>query len=74
MLCNRGGLAPTIALFYPRNVCLLYNIVALCAIRTGLAIVYNCGSTLYLVCPLQYGFFLQDVIIVESLENVRCLE
>ena len=28
---------PTIALFYPRNACLLFNRVTLCAICTGLA-------------------------------------
>ena len=36
MLGNRGGIAPTVALFYPRNVCLLFNKVALYAICTGL--------------------------------------
>ena len=32
---------PTIALFYPRNACLLFNRVALCAICTGLDSKYN---------------------------------
>ena len=32
---------PTIALFYTRNACLLFNRVALCAICTGLDSKYN---------------------------------
>ena len=34
MIGNRGGILPTIAPFYPKNVCLLFNE---CAICTGLA-------------------------------------
>ena len=37
MLSNRGGIAPILALFYPRNVCVFT--VALCAFCIGLAIV-----------------------------------
>ena len=37
MLGIRGGIAPTIPLFYTRNVCLLFNRVAPCAICIGLA-------------------------------------